>query len=69
MTVKVLVVENDPVAPLDLVESWLTEAGLTVDVIKPHAGDVMPAQLPAEYQGLLCLAVEWVQMMMKNFVG
>lgn len=55
MTVKVLVVENDPVAPLDLVESWLTEAGLTVDVIKPHAGDVMPAQLPAEYQGLIVL--------------
>lgn len=52
---KVLIVENDPVAPLDLVEQWLTDAGLELDIIRPHAGDHMPDALPSNYEGLIVL--------------
>lgn len=55
MQPKVLVVENDPVAPLDLVTQWLAEGGVTVEIIRPHAGDDMPAQLPSQYQGVIVL--------------
>ena len=55
MQPRVLVVENDPVAPLDLVEEWLVEAGLTVQIIRPHLGEEMPNSIPAGYQGLLVL--------------
>lgn len=55
MSPKVLVVENDPVAPIDLVAQWLTDTGLDLDVIRPHAGDEMPAEIPSSYQGLLVL--------------
>ena len=55
MKPRVLVIENDSAAPLDLVEQWLTESGLIVDVIRPHAGDLLPSALPAQYQGLIAL--------------
>lgn len=55
MTARVLVIENDPIAPLDLVEEWLQEAGLEVDIVKPHLGQHMPSSIPAGYQGLLVL--------------
>jgi GMP synthase-like glutamine amidotransferase len=40
---------------LDLVEQWLTEAGLTVDIIKPHLGQIVPGAIPAAYAGLIAL--------------
>lgn len=55
MTARVLVIENDPIAPLDLVEEWLIDAGLEVDIVKPHLGQHMPSSIPAGYQGLLVL--------------
>ena len=55
MTARVLVIENDPIAPLDLVEEWLIDAGLEVDIVKPHLGQHMPSEIPAGYQGLLVL--------------
>lgn len=55
MQPKVLVVENDPVAPLDLVSQWLAEGGVDVEIIKPHSGDEMPAQLPSQYKGVIVL--------------
>ena len=55
MNPRVLVIENDPIAPLDLVEQWLTEAGLTVDIIKPHLGQIVPGVIPAAYAGLIAL--------------
>ena len=55
MKPKVLVVENDAVAPIDLVATWLTESGLELEIIRPYAGDQMPAEIPNEFQGLLVL--------------
>lgn len=55
MKPRVLVIENDAVAPLDLVEQWLSEAGLEVDTIKPHQGDLMPGAIPANYAGVIAL--------------
>lgn len=55
MAARVLVIENDPIAPLDLVEEWLVESGLEVDIVKPHLGQHMPNSIPAGYQGLLVL--------------
>ncbi len=55
MQARVLVIENDPRAPLDLVENWLTESGLQVDIIRAHAGQSVPNSLPAEYHGLIAL--------------
>ena len=55
MPARILVIENDPIAPLDLVEEWLQEAGLEVDIVKPHLGEHMPSSIPAGYQGLLVL--------------
>ena len=55
MAARVLVIENDPIAPLDLVEQWLVDAGLAVDIVKPHLGQEMPSSIPVGYQGLLVL--------------
>ena len=55
MKPKVLVVENDSVAPIDLVATWLTQAGLELEIIRPHAGDQMPAEIPHKFHGLLVL--------------
>lgn len=55
MKPRVLVIENDAIAPLDLVQEWLTDAGLEVDIIKPHLGDLMPGAIPANYAGVIAL--------------
>lgn len=55
MQPRVLVIENDDVAPLDLVTEWLTQAGLSVDIVKPHAGELLPSSIPAGYAAVLAL--------------
>jgi GMP synthase-like glutamine amidotransferase len=40
-----LVIENDPSDDPRQLGEWLTEAGLTVEVRRPHAGEPLPANL------------------------
>jgi GMP synthase (glutamine-hydrolysing) len=39
---RLLVIENDPAAPAARLGEWLAEAGLTLTVLRPHAGDAVP---------------------------
>ncbi|GAA1626493.1 type 1 glutamine amidotransferase [Actinoplanes couchii] len=48
-----LVIENDPSDDLRRLGDWLTEAGLELTVLRPHAGD----QLPETLEGFLALIV------------
>jgi GMP synthase-like glutamine amidotransferase len=47
------VIENDPTSDLGQFDEWLTEGGLTLEVVRPHAGD----PLPAEVDGYAALVV------------
>lgn len=40
-----LVIENDPTDDPRRLGEWLTEAGLELSVVRPHAGDALPADL------------------------
>ncbi|MER7456424.1 type 1 glutamine amidotransferase [Micromonospora sp. NPDC126480] len=40
-----LVIENDPTDDVRRLGEWLTEAGLKLWVVRPHAGDELPADL------------------------
>jgi GMP synthase-like glutamine amidotransferase len=40
-----LVIENDPTDDLRRLGEWLTEAGLALTVLRPHAGDALPDTL------------------------
>lgn len=40
-----LVVENDPTSDLGHFEEWLTDGGLTLHVLRAHAGEPLPADL------------------------
>lgn len=57
MTQPVLVVEHEEQCPPGWMGEWLVEAGLKLDVRRPYAGDVLPADL-AEHSGLLVLGGE-----------
>lgn len=48
-----LVIENDPTDDLRRLGEWLTEAELELTVVRPHAGD----ELPATLDGYLALIV------------
>jgi GMP synthase-like glutamine amidotransferase len=48
-----LVIENDPSDDLRRLGDWLTEAGLELTVLRPHAGD----ELPETLDGYLALIV------------
>ena len=48
-----LVIENDPSDDLRRLGDWLTEAGLELTVLRPHAGDPLPETL----EGFLALIV------------
>lgn len=50
----VLVVEHEPDCPAGWVGGWLFEAGLRLDVSRPHRGDRLPADLSG-HRGLLVL--------------
>lgn len=50
---RLLVVQPDPLDPLDRFAGWLTDAGLTVRVIQPFAGQPLPDRLQED--GLLVL--------------
>jgi GMP synthase-like glutamine amidotransferase len=52
-----LVVENDPTDDARLLGTWLTEAGLELATVRPHAGDDLPATLDG-YQALVVLGGE-----------
>ncbi len=54
MTAPVLVVQHEPECPPGLVGAWLTEAGLTLDVVHPYAGAALPPDL-AGHAGLVVL--------------
>lgn len=49
-----LVVEHEEGAPAGWLGEWLVDAGVDLDVRRPYAGDVLPADLSA-HQGLLVL--------------
>ena len=40
-----LVIENDPTNPVGRLGEWLTDAGLTLEVLRPHAGEALPEGL------------------------
>ncbi|MEU8330104.1 type 1 glutamine amidotransferase [Micromonospora sp. NPDC048839] len=48
-----LVIENDPTDDARRLGEWLTEAGLELRVVRPHAGD----ELPADLEGYAALVV------------
>ncbi|MBM0239652.1 type 1 glutamine amidotransferase [Micromonospora sp. ATA32] len=50
-----LVIENDPTDDLRRLGEWLTEGGLELRVLRPHAGDELPADLTG-YAALVVLA-------------
>jgi len=41
------VIESDPTDDPRVLGDWLREAGLDLDVVRPHAGDALPADLEA----------------------
>jgi GMP synthase-like glutamine amidotransferase len=49
-----LVIENDPSDDLRRLGEWLTEAGLGLTVLRPHAGDELPENLEG-YQAFVVL--------------
>ena len=49
-----LVIENDPTDDLRRLGEWLTEGGLELYVLRPHAGDPLPADLDG-YAALVVL--------------
>ena len=53
-TTSVLVVQHEPECPPGLVGAWLTEAGATLDVVHPYAGDALPVDLTG-HAGLVVL--------------
>lgn len=50
---RVLVVEHDAECPPHLFGTWLEEAGCTLDVVRPYAGDALPSL--DGYDGLVVL--------------
>lgn len=61
-------VENDPSDTLSRLGDWLTEAGLQLEVVRPHAGQALPAGADelADYAGLVVLGggrdtADWYQ--------
>ncbi|SCL23027.1 type 1 glutamine amidotransferase [Micromonospora inyonensis] len=52
-----LVIENDPTDDPRRLGEWLTEAGLTLRVLRPYAGDDLPADLDG-YAALVVLGGE-----------
>lgn len=52
-----LVIENDPTDDLRRLGEWLTEGGLDLWVLRPHAGDELPADLEG-YAALVVLGGE-----------
>jgi GMP synthase-like glutamine amidotransferase len=54
---RTLVIENDPTDDARRLGTWLTEAGLRLEVLRPHAGDPLPADLEG-YAGLVVLGGE-----------
>ena len=57
MNARCLVVQNDPTSDLGQFDEWLTEGGLTLDVMRPYAGDALPADLDG-YVALVVLGGE-----------
>lgn len=43
----ILVIENDADDPVALLGEWLAEAGASLDIRRPYAGDALPADLAA----------------------
>lgn len=43
MGAQLLVIENDPGAPVARLGEWLAESGLRLTVLRPHAGDAIPS--------------------------
>jgi len=52
-----LVIETDPADDIRRLGEWLTEAGLRLHVVRPHAGDPLPEDLTG-YQALVLLGRE-----------
>jgi GMP synthase-like glutamine amidotransferase len=57
VSARCLVIENDPTSDLGQFDEWLTEGGLTLDVVRPYAGDPLPADLEG-YDALVVLGGE-----------
>lgn len=45
MSASCLVVENDPTSPPGHLAEWLGDGGLSLEVVRPHAGETLPADL------------------------
>ncbi|WP_157829590.1 type 1 glutamine amidotransferase [Nocardioides alpinus] len=56
MSPRILVVEHEESCPPHLVGTWLAEAGCTLEVCRPYAGDALPAL--TSYDGVLVLGGE-----------
>lgn len=55
MTATALVVQNTPTGGPGRWEGWLTEGGLTLDVVRAHDGEPLPERLRPRYQALIVL--------------
>lgn len=53
----ILVIEHDPSDPLLRLGDWLTDAGATVEVRRPYAGDAIPDD-PAQFDAVISLGGE-----------
>lgn len=53
MRSRVLVVQHEDICPPGRLGGWLADAGLELDVVRPYAGDELPARL--EHDALLVL--------------
>ncbi len=54
---RTLVIENDPSDDARRLGDWLTDAGLALETVRPHAGDPLPADLDG-YAALVVLGGE-----------
>ncbi len=45
MTARALVIENDPTDDIRRLGDWLTAAGMELAIVRPYAGDPVPAAL------------------------
>ncbi|GAA5158679.1 type 1 glutamine amidotransferase [Ornithinimicrobium tianjinense] len=55
--VRVLVIQHEDDCPVGMIEPWLEEAGVGVDILRAHDGQAVPATL-TEHDGLVVLGGE-----------
>ncbi|CAB4329180.1 MAG: type 1 glutamine amidotransferase [Actinobacteria bacterium] len=55
MTYRVLVIQNEEVDPPALVGEWLTEAGLTMEIVHAYSGELVPESVPEGVTAIMAM--------------